>query len=40
MELLGDRNWWFPSWLDRVVPRIAVDEGHDVVRAPVVAAGQ
>jgi RND superfamily putative drug exporter len=26
MELLGDRNWWFPSWLEWV-PRISV-EGH------------
>ncbi|MCU0309653.1 MAG: MMPL family transporter [Acidimicrobiales bacterium] len=27
MELLGDRNWWLPGWLDRVLPRIDV-EGH------------
>ena len=20
MELLGNRNWWFPRWLDRIVP--------------------
>ena len=26
MELLGDRNWWMPRWLDRVLPRIAVEE--------------
>jgi RND superfamily putative drug exporter len=26
MELLGDRNWWFPSWLEWV-PRVSV-EGH------------
>jgi RND superfamily putative drug exporter len=25
MELLGDRNWWFPAWLDRLVPNIAVE---------------
>ena len=25
MELLGDRNWWFPRWLDRIVPKIAVE---------------
>ncbi|HEV2757531.1 MAG TPA: MMPL family transporter [Actinomycetota bacterium] len=25
MELLGDANWWFPKWLDRLVPRIAVE---------------
>ncbi|MDQ3641780.1 MAG: MMPL family transporter [Actinomycetota bacterium] len=27
MELLGDRNWWLPRWLDRILPDIAV-EGH------------
>jgi RND superfamily putative drug exporter len=27
MELLGDRNWWMPKWLERIVPRIDV-EGH------------
>ena len=27
MELLGDRNWWLPKWLDRILPRIDV-EGH------------
>jgi RND superfamily putative drug exporter len=27
MELLGDRNWWLPRWLDRVLPSIDV-EGH------------
>ncbi|MGD9796599.1 MAG: MMPL family transporter [Acidimicrobiia bacterium] len=27
MELLGDRNWWLPRWLDRLLPRIDV-EGH------------
>ncbi len=25
MELLGDRNWWLPGWLDRLLPRINVD---------------
>jgi RND superfamily putative drug exporter len=25
MELLGDRNWWFPGWLDRVLPRLNVE---------------
>ena len=20
MELLGDRNWWLPRWLDRLLP--------------------
>src|SRR5262249_21917604 len=26
MELLGDANWWLPRWLQRVLPRIRVDE--------------
>lgn len=25
MELLGDRNWWVPSWLDRILPRIQIE---------------
>ncbi len=27
MELLGDRNWWIPAWLDRILPRVHI-EGH------------
>ncbi len=27
MELLGDKNWWLPKWLDRLLPTIDV-EGH------------
>jgi putative drug exporter of the RND superfamily len=25
MELLGDRNWWFPKWLDRIIPKLNVE---------------
>lgn len=25
MELLGDRNWWLPRWLDRLLPSINVE---------------
>ncbi len=25
MALLGDRNWWLPRWLDRVLPKIDVE---------------
>jgi RND superfamily putative drug exporter len=32
MELLGDRNWWLPKWLDKLLPRVHV-EGRDI--APV-----
>jgi putative drug exporter of the RND superfamily len=27
MELLGDRNWWLPRWLDRLLPRLDVEGG-------------
>jgi RND superfamily putative drug exporter len=27
MELLGDRNWWLPRWLDRLLPRVDVEGG-------------
>ncbi len=27
MELLGEWNWWFPSWLDRLVPRLNIEGG-------------
>jgi RND superfamily putative drug exporter len=30
MELLGDRNWWFPRWLDRLIPRLDVEAGADI----------
>jgi RND superfamily putative drug exporter len=25
MQLLGDRNWWMPSWLDRLIPRAQLE---------------
>jgi RND superfamily putative drug exporter len=25
MQLLGRRAWWFPSWLERLVPRLALE---------------
>ena len=25
MELLGDRNWWLPQWLDQLIPHVAVE---------------
>ncbi|MEP6297817.1 MAG: MMPL family transporter, partial [Ilumatobacter sp.] len=32
MELLGEKNWWLPMWLDRVLPTLNVEGGHhDVV---------
>jgi RND superfamily putative drug exporter len=25
MEMLGDRNWWMPRWLDRIVPHLDIE---------------
>ena len=30
MELLGDRNWWLPGWLDRILPRIHIEAPADL----------
>ena len=36
MELLGDKNWWLPKWLDRILPRISVEgpPGHESATMP------
>jgi putative drug exporter of the RND superfamily len=48
MELLGDKNWWLPRWLDRILPNIDVeghpeptipDEEEEQPREPVLAGG-
>jgi RND superfamily putative drug exporter len=26
MELLGERNWWLPRWLDRALPDLRLDD--------------
>jgi RND superfamily putative drug exporter len=38
MELLGDRNWWLPGWLDRLLPNLHV-EGHEVTDPDAAAPG-
>jgi len=41
MELLGKANWWFPRWLDRLLPRVDVEgeelalEEPEAIREPV-----
>jgi RND superfamily putative drug exporter len=30
MHLLGEANWWFPRWLDRIVPNISVEGPSEV----------
>ena len=29
MELLGDKNWWIPKWLDRILPQLDVEGAPD-----------
>ena len=31
MELLGDRNWWLPRWLDRILPEINIEGTPDAI---------
>ncbi|WP_369196743.1 MMPL family transporter [Streptomyces djakartensis] len=33
LALLGDKAWWLPKWLDRILPRVDV-EGEALGRAP------
>jgi putative drug exporter of the RND superfamily len=28
MHLLGPANWALPGWLDRLLPRLAIEAGH------------
>jgi RND superfamily putative drug exporter len=37
MALVGDPNWWLPSWLDRILPHLDI-EGEAVVSASVAAS--
>ncbi len=37
MELLGDRNWWMPRWLDRIIPHLDIEGSHESGAAPEAA---
>ena len=40
MELLGAKNWWLPAWLDRLLPHLNIEGGHEPkppVPSPVVS---
>ena len=39
MELLGDRNWWLPKWLDRILPKISVEGKHHIAPCPPTSCG-
>ena len=38
MELLGDRNWWLPAWLDRLLPDVDFEADKAPKAEPAVAA--
>ena len=40
MELLGDRNWWLPRWLDRILPVVHVEPPEEVELAPATGDGR
>jgi RND superfamily putative drug exporter len=29
MTLLGDKAWWMPAWLDKIMPNVSLEGGHD-----------
>ncbi|MFJ8141418.1 MMPL family transporter [Streptomyces sp. NPDC096013] len=39
LALLGDKAWWLPKWLDRLLPRVDV-EGAGLTTPPPVAGGE
>ena len=39
MQLLGDRNWWLPGWLDRLLPNLDL-EGEGALPAPEYEPGR
>ncbi|MER7922909.1 MMPL family transporter [Streptomyces sp. NPDC096057] len=39
LALLGDKAWWLPKWLDRLLPRVDV-EGAGLTAPPTVAGGE
>jgi RND superfamily putative drug exporter len=34
MELLGDKNWWMPEWLDRIIPHLDIEGSHPAALEP------
>ncbi|MDP2289634.1 MAG: MMPL family transporter, partial [Actinomycetota bacterium] len=38
MELLGDKNWWMPAWLDRIIPTLDIEGTHATVDEPTTTA--
>jgi RND superfamily putative drug exporter len=38
MRLMGDWNWWLPGWLDRILPKVSLEEAPPLVE-PLPAEG-
>jgi RND superfamily putative drug exporter len=37
LTLLGERSWYIPRWLDRILPNLTIESPHDgEARAPKV----
>ena len=36
LTLLGEKSWYIPRWLDRILPNITIEPPHDTAPAPVV----
>jgi RND superfamily putative drug exporter len=30
MHMFGNANWYFPRWLDRIVPRLSVEPADEL----------
>jgi RND superfamily putative drug exporter len=39
MQLLGARAWWLPGWLDRRLPRVALEHDPDAETSALITAG-
>jgi RND superfamily putative drug exporter len=37
MQLLGDKNWWMPRWLDRIIPRLNIEGSATPAPEPTTA---
>jgi RND superfamily putative drug exporter len=40
LKLMGDANWWMPTWLDRLLPRVSSEGSEPVVLPEPVAGGR
>jgi RND superfamily putative drug exporter len=40
MTLLGEKTWYIPRWLDRLLPNITIEPPHDGERAAGVRSEQ